>query len=167
MGFLSSVPLQVSVQRMRPPRRAREDTGVQRGRTEAQTQGKCGIKVHTIWAMPVQTHSRRFCFSFLRYIYIFSFISFSPISPPPLKYDFRSLCGNMHARPSTWSKSPHPASSEPGDAWQMPRCRRLGVVVLADELQVIPREGLSQNSECRLHFQGGKPLLGFEDGVKP
>lgn len=49
----------------------------------------------------------------------------------------------------------------------MPGCRSLGVVVLADELQVIPREGLSQNRECRLHFQGGKPLLRFEYELKP
>ena len=124
-GFLSSVPLQVSVKRMRPPHRAREDTGVQRGRTEAQTQGKCGIKVPTIWTMPGPDTLPSFLLLLSWIFFFFSFISFSPISPPPLKYDFRFLCGNMRARPSTWS--PHPASSEPGDAWQMPRCRRLGV----------------------------------------
>lgn len=108
-------------------------------------------------------------------VFFFSFVSFSPISPPLIKYDFRPLCGNMHARPSTWSKHPQPASSEPGDTWLMPRCRRPGVGgggrsggrQLADELQVIPREGLSQKRGCHLHFQDGKPLLCFEYEVKP
>ena len=51
-GFLSSIPLQVSVKRMRPPHRAQEDPGVHRGRTDPQIQGKCDIKVRTTWVMP-------------------------------------------------------------------------------------------------------------------
>lgn len=78
-GFLSSVPLQVSIKRMRPPRRAQEDTGVQRCMTEPQTQGKCVIKVHTIWVMPGPDTPPSFLFLFSQ-IYIFFHLSLSPQS---------------------------------------------------------------------------------------
>lgn len=96
-----------------------------------------------------------------------SFISFSPISPPPIKYDFTHLCGNMPERPSSWDEQPQAAALS-----QETRGRRPGADIwwgeeggwghLADELQVMHREGMSQNRGCRLHFQDGNHFCAFE-----
>lgn len=141
------------------PHRAREDTGVQRGRADPQTQGKCIIKVRMIWVMPGPEPFTP-SVSASPFSDIFFICLFSPISPL-IKYDFRPLCGNMGARPSTWSKHPQPASSEPGDTWLMPRCRRLGGGGSWQMSSGDPQRRAVSEERCHLHSQDGEASFVF------
>lgn len=102
-----------------------------------------------------------------------SFISFSPVSPPPIKYDFSHLCGNTPARPSSWDKQPQAAALEPGDAWQTPRCRHLvggegrGAGAPGRRVPGDAQRRDVSNTGCRLHFQDGNHFCAFEYKVKP
>lgn len=134
------------------------DTDVQRERTHTQPQSKSIKETQPGWYLGPESPFRFFP-SPLSAV-LSSSISFFPISPPPIKYDFMHLCGKHLQAPSIKEEGPS-GHSEARSAWQTIPARSLWGR-LADALEVIPRERMSQNRVCRLHFQDGNCICVFE-----